>query len=249
MPTDRRTFLVSLGALTLAGLPVPALAASAVDTFTSATKAELGKMRATIKRTRAQRKKNKNQAAAARKYTIGYDRTYSQMKSLSRSDASKLRSGSSKGAGKSTVDGAIKRFEMRIAKLEKAQETIATDIRKIKDDQKKFWAKLSKMLASGKPLTPGQIRQLKAGLALYGTKPGMKVSLEPGKKPRSYKGGVVPEMAYLRAMSAHIRRLTGHYKKALRVLKAKLAAIKDKSRKAKNKKRAPAPITDPKYDM
>lgn len=242
MKSNRRTFLISLGSLALAGLPVPALAASALDRFTKTTKAELAKMRTTINKARIQRSKNKNQMAAARKYTVGYDRTYSQMKSLTRSDASRLKSGSSKYAGKSTVTSAIKRFETRIEKLAKAQKTIARDIRKIKRDQKKFWDEVDALSFWGVQLKPSQMRKIKAGVLMYGTAPGMKVSLDPGKKAlRSYKGGVVPEMAYLRAMSAHIGRLLAAYKAALRALKSKLALLERRSGSKKKKKRSPAP--------
>ncbi len=80
IPTLRFTFFTAL-LVALIGLGSMAEAADpAIARFDKAMKAETEKIRKTINKTKLQRAKNSFQKTAARKYTVNYDRTYSQVK-------------------------------------------------------------------------------------------------------------------------------------------------------------------------
>ncbi len=245
--------LASLSGLFLIlALPVAVQAADPASTrFDTSVKSENASMRNTINKTRKQRAASKFQKAAAKKYSVNYDKTYSQIKSLRSSDASKMRSACRTNASKSTIKSAISRFEGRIRKLERAQAIIARDLRKIDKDKRKFWGDTNWVAFTGAKVTSAEFRKIVYGVNFYGTRPMQRISLDPGKKaPRSYKGGVTPEQVYLRAMSGHLGRIIKAYKRALTALKTKQTKLERKSgakvkKKTPKGKKTPPPPTIP----
>ncbi|NOX73193.1 MAG: hypothetical protein GXP03_06095 [Alphaproteobacteria bacterium] len=250
MKINRRHFVASLSMLILTGIPrMAAAASSAYNRFSKSMKREVGKIRTATNKAKSQRYKNPDQAKAARKYTtnstrkyaVNYDRTYGQMKRFMKSDASKLNAGTRINTSKSSVKSAISRFQSRIKGFKKAQHKIARDIRRMKRDQKAFWESVS-WYQFGFKLTRTEYRKVVAGVKMYGTAPGARISLDPKKKAmRSYKAAIAPEIAYIKALSASLGRVIRIYEAGLRALKAKQAKMARKSG-TKTKRKPPVAV-------
>ncbi len=148
----------------------------------------------------------------------------------------------------SSIKRAISSFESRIKKLKKGQAVIDRDLKKMDRDKKKFWSSVNWAMALQAKFTRSEHRQIVAGVKLYGTPFGQRISLDGKSPPRAYKGGIEPEKTYLRALKVHLGKVIGNYNRALAALRKQQKVCEKTSKKKPKKKssdKAPPPPTPP----
>ncbi len=218
--------------------------ANPYDTFASAADTQIKGIKTLITKTKVQRRHNKYQERAARKYTRIVDKTGLKLKSRVNKDKSKLHLAMSKFASTNDIVRAIKSFNSRISHLNAARRGIDKIIRRMDRDKAKWWIKNGKLLDGKHRLDRKTINWLSYWVHVYGTEKrsffGMKthsmVSLKKGVRPRQYRGAIEDEKIYLNKFSRKLAGLAGIYKRSVKDLNRRLQKHKNDLAKKKGKK-------------